>query len=75
MSPPGPITAPDETRSTPWRPVNTHRGAQPLRPGEAIPVDGALRPHATRFRAGDVHTGDPHPSYLYLVGFAAPMRN
>jgi len=43
----------DETLSTPWQPVHTHRSAQPLRAGEAVPVDIALRPHATRIRAGD----------------------
>ncbi len=43
----------DETLSTPWQPVHTHRTAQPLRAGEVVPVDIALRPHATRIRAGD----------------------
>ena len=43
----------DETLSTPWQPVHTHLRAQPLRAGEIVPVDIALRPHATRMRAGD----------------------
>ena len=43
----------DETLSTPWQPVHTHRTAEPLQPGEIVAVDIALRPHATRMRAGD----------------------
>ena len=43
----------DDTLSTPWQPVHTHRSAEPLRAGEVVPVDIALRPHATRLRAGD----------------------
>lgn len=43
----------DNTLSTPWQPVHTHRRAEPLQPGEVIPVDIALQPHATRMRAGD----------------------
>jgi predicted acyl esterase len=33
--------------------VHTHRVAEPAAPGEVVAVDVALRPHATRFRAGD----------------------
>lgn len=44
----------DETLSTPWQPVQTHRRAEPLAAGEIVPVDIALRPQATRMRAGDV---------------------
>src|SRR5438045_3805838 len=36
-----------------WPPVHTHDRAEPARPGEVVPVDVALLPHATRFRAGD----------------------
>jgi len=43
----------DATLSTPWQPVHTHRRAEPVQPGEIVPVDVALRPHATRMRAGD----------------------
>jgi predicted acyl esterase len=43
----------DEELSTPWQPVHTHRRAEPTAPGEVVPVEIALRPHATRFRAGD----------------------
>lgn len=43
----------DPELSTPWQRVHTHRVAEPLRPGEIVPVDVALRPQATRFRAGD----------------------
>ena len=43
----------DEDLSTPWQPVHTHRRAEPLDAGEVVPVDIALRPHATRMRAGD----------------------
>lgn len=44
----------DETLSTPWQPVHTHRRAEPIRPGEIVAVDIALRPHATRIRTGDI---------------------
>jgi predicted acyl esterase len=43
----------DEALSTPWQPVHTHRVAEPAAPGEVVAVEIALRPHATRFRAGD----------------------
>ncbi|MFN8169702.1 MAG: CocE/NonD family hydrolase [Candidatus Nanopelagicales bacterium] len=43
----------DADLSTPWQPVHTHRVAEPAEPGEIVAVDIALRPHATRFRAGD----------------------
>jgi predicted acyl esterase len=43
----------DEALSTPWQPVHTHRSAEPASPGEVVAVDIALRPHATRFRAGE----------------------
>ncbi len=44
----------DEELSSPSQPVHRHRIAQPLRHGEIVPVDVALRPHATRFLKGDV---------------------
>lgn len=43
----------DRDLSTPWQPVHTHRTSEPVEPGEIVPVDIALRPHATRLRAGD----------------------
>ncbi|MCW1957261.1 MAG: CocE/NonD family hydrolase, partial [Mycobacterium sp.] len=43
----------DRALSTPWQPVHSHRRAEPVAPGEIVPVDIALRPHATRMRAGD----------------------
>jgi hypothetical protein len=43
----------DERLSSPWQPVHRHLQAEPLRPGEIVPVDIALYPHATRFRKGD----------------------
>ena len=55
----------DETLSTPWQPVHTHRRAEPLKPGEVVPVDIALRPHATRFRAGDVLRLDIRGDWFY----------
>lgn len=39
--------------STPAQPVHRHDVAEPLRPGEVVPVRIALLPHATRFRAGE----------------------
>lgn len=44
----------DAELSSATRPVPTHRHAEPLRPGEIVPVDIELRPQATRFRAGEV---------------------
>ena len=43
----------DEQLSTPYLPVHRHETVEPLRPGEIIPVDIALLPHATRLRRGD----------------------
>ncbi len=39
--------------STPAQPVHRHARAEPLAPGEIVPVALALRPHATRFRRGE----------------------
>ena len=44
----------DAGRSTPSRPVHRHDRAEPLGAGEIRAVDVELRPHATRFRAGDL---------------------
>jgi predicted acyl esterase len=43
----------DPDLSSPEQPVHSHRRAEPLLPGEIVPVHIALRPHATRFRKGD----------------------
>jgi predicted acyl esterase len=43
----------DSVRSTPWRPVHSYDEAQPLKPGEIVPVDIALLPSATFFRKGE----------------------
>jgi uncharacterized protein len=43
----------DAERSQPWAPVHTHLDRRPLAPGEVVDADVALRPSATRFRAGD----------------------
>jgi uncharacterized protein len=43
----------DERLSSPWQPVHRHLHVEPLLPGEIVPVDIALCPHATRFRKGD----------------------
>jgi uncharacterized protein len=43
----------DQRLSTPEQPVHSHIRAKPLLPGEVVPVDIALLPHATRFLKGD----------------------
>ena len=43
----------DPLLSTPGQPVHTHRRSEPPRSGEAVRVAIALRPQATRLRAGD----------------------
>jgi putative CocE/NonD family hydrolase len=42
----------DPDQSTPWRPVHAYDEAQPLKPGEVVPMDIALLPSATLFRGG-----------------------
>jgi uncharacterized protein len=44
----------DEARSEPWRPVHPHDRAEPLAPGEVVPVEIELLPSSTLFRRGDV---------------------
>lgn len=44
----------DPSLSEPERPVHTHTEEEPLEPGEIVPVEIALLPSATHFRAGDV---------------------
>ena len=44
----------DAERSTPWLPVSRHDIAEPLTPGNIVPLDVELLPSATFFRAGDV---------------------
>ena len=55
----------DDGLSTPWQPVHTHLRAEPLLPGEVVPVDIGLRPHATRFRAGDVLRVDVRGDWFF----------
>jgi uncharacterized protein len=55
----------DEELSSPSQPVHRHRFAQPLRDGEIVPVDIALRAHATRFLKGDVLRLDVRGSWHY----------
>lgn len=43
----------DPALATRELPVHTFRNPEPLRPGEVVPVDIELRPHATRLRGGD----------------------
>lgn len=43
----------DTERSTMYEPVHTFVRAQPLSPGEIVPVEVALGPSATAFHAGD----------------------
>ena len=43
----------DPDRSTPWRPVHTYDEAQPVEPGEVVPVEIALLPSSTFFRGGE----------------------
>ncbi len=43
----------DPARSVPWLPFHPHDRHEPLRPGEIVPVDIALLPSATLFRAGE----------------------
>jgi uncharacterized protein len=43
----------DAARSRPFQPVPKLERRQPLQPGEVVPVDVALGPSATLFRAGE----------------------
>lgn len=43
----------DEAASTPAEPVPTFLDREPVRPGEVVPVEVALGPSATLFRAGE----------------------
>jgi predicted acyl esterase len=44
----------DLDRSEPWRPVHPHDAAEPLRPGQVVPVELELLPSSTLFRRGEV---------------------
>ncbi len=52
-------------------PVHTFRDPQPVQPGEIVPVDIELRPHATRLRSGDRLRLDIRGSWHYPRG---PIR-
>lgn len=43
----------DPAQSLPWLPFHPHTVAEPLAPGEVVPVEVELLPSATLFRAGD----------------------
>jgi predicted acyl esterase len=55
----------DPAASRPWRPVHTHRRAEPLRPGEVVPVELELLPSATRFRRGEQLRLDVQGRWFY----------
>jgi predicted acyl esterase len=55
----------DDTLSTPHQPVHTFLRKQLLTPREIVPVDIEMRPHATRFRAGDVLRLDIRGTWHY----------
>lgn len=61
----------DAMLSTPHQPVHTFRGPQLLTPQEIVPVDIEMRPHATRFRAGDTLRLDIRGTWHYP---ADPIR-
>ena len=43
----------DAAKSTPQQPVLAHDGAQPIRPGDVVPVEIEILPSSTLFRAGE----------------------
>lgn len=43
----------DPERSSPWQPVLSHDNAQPVEPGETVPVEIEILPSSTLFRAGE----------------------
>jgi predicted acyl esterase len=43
----------DEARGEPNRPYHSHDRAEPMRPGEIVPVDIEILPSATHFARGD----------------------
>ena len=55
----------DHAHSTELQPVHTHARLEPARPGEVVPVELALLPHATRFRAGDELRLELRGSWLF----------
>ncbi len=44
----------DAALATPAQPVHNHTRAEPLKPGEIVPMEVELRQHATRFLKGDI---------------------
>ena len=55
----------DARLSTLEQPVHTHERPEPVRPGEIVAIDIALRQQATRFRKGDVIRLDVRGSWAY----------
>ena len=71
----------DADRSTPWWPVHTMVGREPLEPGVAYPLSIDIRPYGIRFESGTslrlkirtTDQGDPNPDILsnHAVGLLA----
>ncbi len=61
----------DDDLTQPGRPVHTHNKRQPIGPGEIVPVEIALLPSATNFRAGDVLRLDIQGRWFYPTN---PLR-
>ncbi|MFI8221210.1 CocE/NonD family hydrolase [Streptomyces sp. NPDC085932] len=57
----------DAALSMPGSPVHAHRTRRPFEPGEIAPVDIALLPSATFFRAGDVLRLDVQGRWFFPV--------
>jgi predicted acyl esterase len=55
----------DGRLSTPAQPVHIHVRAEPLAEGEIVPIDIALRQHATRFLKGDILQLDVRSSWHF----------
>jgi predicted acyl esterase len=64
----------DPALSTPWQPVQKFSGEQKLKPGEIVPVEIALLPSSTLFRAGEslrVFIQGRHPVIQPLLFYTA----
>jgi len=55
----------DATLATVDQPVHTHVEVEPVMAGEIVPVDIELRPHATRWRAGEMLRLDVRGNWFY----------
>jgi hypothetical protein len=66
----------DEAASTGWVPVHPHDRREPLAPGQVVPLEVAIMPSATLFRAGEALALDltaewPEPRDPLTGGFPA----